>query len=349
MRQQVAIPNSIQQRVSAYNKSNGSNRTSHSPKRPSDYRDSKTNENETFPPRSVTPGRLLVPPNGAATNHRPRQPHIPRNSNPSPLRQQQKQQQQQQQQQQVRSDGNSVVSSGSMAGAADWQQDGDLDHQEQALFEQRLCEDEYGVAVRKINQNGKSNLRYIKCIQVDLQDLDDDGPMSSNRSVSSLSRSSLSFVRGLRSRLRSDRSVSGRSRSERSIERNELRDLDKLLPGAILVKVLTWGKKKDVKLPLERFVAVRKGRTTDRTRKNTCPSTRILSLITNDPYHPSLDIEAPTRVDRDKFARAFAMFLKVPLEAEENRSTRSDFTPSSKRKSYGMIDNLHTKRVLDKN
>jgi hypothetical protein len=333
MRQQVAIPNSIQQRGSAYNKSNEINRTSESPKRPSDYRDSKTNENETFPPRSVTPGRL--PPNGAATNHRPRQPHIPRNSNPSPLRQHQKQQQQQQQ---VRSGGNSVVSSGSMGGAADWQQDGNLDHQEQALFEQRLCDDEYGVAVRKINQNGKSNLRYIKCIQVDLQDLDDDGPMSSNRSVSSLSRGSLSFVRGLRSRLRSDRSVSGRSRSERSvsgrsIERNALRDLDKLLPGATLVKVLTWGKKKDVKIPLERFVAVRKGRTTDRSRKNMVPSTRILSLITNDPYHPSLDIEAPTRVDREKFARAFSIFLKVPLEAEENRSARSDFTPSSKRKS----------------
>jgi hypothetical protein len=244
-----------------------------------------------------------------------------------------------------------VVSSGSMGGAADWQQDGDLAHQEQALFEQRLCEDEYGVAVRKINQNGKSNLRYVKCIQVDLQDLDDDAPMSSNRSVSSLSRGSLSFVRGLKNRLRSDRSVSGRSRSERSLsgrsmERNESRHLEKMLPGAIMVKVLTWGKKKDVRLPLERFVAVRKGRTTDRTRKNMCASSRILSLITNDPYHPSLDIEAPTRVDRDKFARAFAMFLKVPLEAEENRSSRSDFTPSSKRKSVIRDDSkLHTKRV----
>lgn len=289
---------------------------------PSDYRDRKENDKHSFPPRSVTPGQKRAPTNG--TPNSKRQPYASRNSTPSPLGLQRRQ---------VRSDGtNSLVSSGSGA-AADWQQDDGLDLQEQALFEQRLCEDEYGVAVRKINQNGKSSLRYIKCMQVDLQDLDDDGPMSSNRSVGSLSRGSLNFMRGLTSKLRSDRSVSGRSRSERSlsgrsVERNELRDLDKLLPGATLVRVLTWGKKKDVKIPLERFVAVRKGKTTDRTRRNMCTANRILSLITNDPYHPSLDIEAPTRLDRDKFARAFSKFLKVPLDAEENRSTRSDFTPS---------------------
>jgi hypothetical protein len=39
-------------------------------------------------------------------------------------------------------------------------------------------------------------------------------------------------------------------------------------------------------------------------------------LITSDVNHPSLDIEAPTRVDRDKFARAFAKFLRVPLESD---------------------------------
>jgi hypothetical protein len=204
--------------------------------------------------------------------------------------------------------------------------------QEQALFEQRLCDDDYGVAVRKINQNGKSSLRYVKCITVDIQELDDDGPnFSSNRSVSSFSRGSLSFLRGLSSKVRSDRSVSGRSRTDHSVERNELIGLETLLPGSVRVKVLTWGKKKDVKIPLEKFVSIRKGKTTDRTRRNPFASSRILSLITNDPFHPSLDIEAPTRVDRDKFARAFSIFLKVPLEeGAENRSARSDPNPEPK-------------------
>ena len=40
----------------------------------------------------------------------------------------------------------------------------DPDAEEQAMFESRLCEDEYGVAVRKINHNGKSQLRYVKCV-----------------------------------------------------------------------------------------------------------------------------------------------------------------------------------------
>jgi hypothetical protein len=43
----------------------------------------------------------------------------------------------------------------------------------------------------------------------------------------------------------------------------------------------------------------------------------LLSLVTDDANHPSLDIEAPTKLDRDKFARAFAKFLGVPLEGED--------------------------------
>lgn len=225
----------------------------------------------------------------------------------------------------------SVVSQTSASkGGEDDMVSGELDKQDQALFEQRLCDDEYGVAVRKINQNGKANLRYVRCIEVDLIELDDDGPVSSNRSVSSLSRGSLSFVKGLVSRLRSDRSV--KSRSDRSDGRHELSDLANLLPGGTMVKCLTWGKKKGVKIPLERFTCVRQGKTTDRTKRNTSPSSRILSLITNDPYHRSLDIEAPTRLDRDKFVKAFSKFLNVPIETEESRSTRSDFTPSAKGK-----------------
>jgi hypothetical protein len=226
--------------------------------------------------------------------------------------------QQPQQQQHVARD-NFSVGSGSVplpAANADWQwgKRADPDDHEQALFEQRLCDDAYGVAVRKINQNGKSNLRYVKCCMVDFAELEELAT-SSSRSVSSRSR-------GAFSRLRGDR--------ERSEERRGFKsqyDAERTLLNGQKTRVLTWGKKKDVKLPLDKFVCVRKGKTTDRARRNTNPPSRILSLISDDPYHSSLDIEAPTKIDRDKFARAFSKFLNVPLEGDENMSTS---TPQTK-------------------
>eukprot|EP00548_Thalassiothrix_antarctica_P011644 CAMPEP_0194159936 /NCGR_PEP_ID=MMETSP0152-20130528/78112_1 /TAXON_ID=1049557 /ORGANISM="Thalassiothrix antarctica, Strain L6-D1" /LENGTH=1190 /DNA_ID=CAMNT_0038869569 /DNA_START=253 /DNA_END=3826 /DNA_ORIENTATION=+ len=159
------------------------------------------------------------------------------------------------------------------------------DSQEQALFEQRLCEDVYGVAVRKIGHNGKAQLRYVKCISTD--ELDENA--SGGKSVSSLVRS---LTR----------------RRQRSMSSN---DTDQLLGK----KALIWGKKQDSRLLLEKFVAVRKGKTTERTRKNPQSASRLLSLMMNKNL-AALDIEAPTRLDRDKFARAFARFLNVPLECE---------------------------------
>lgn len=166
-----------------------------------------------------------------------------------------------------------------------WTPIAEPDSQEQALFEQRLCEDAYGVAVRKINQNGKSNLRYVKCVT-----LEDGEEISSTKSISGM-------VRSLSRRNRSDRSVTS---NESGKER----------------RALQWGKKKECRVIVEQFTCVRKGKTTERTRRNVQPTSRLLSLITNDANHPSLDIEAPTRVDRDKFARAFAKFLRVPLESD---------------------------------
>lgn len=181
--------------------------------------------------------------------------------------------------------------------------------QEQTLFEQRLCEDVYGVAVRKINQNGKSNLRYVKCIPVDDMSCDASDHRSTTKSVSSL-------VRSL-----SRRTVTDRQR-DRSLERGESGAMDDLESQRNLIplalnsnrrKALVWGKKKDIRLNVDRFVCVRKGKTTERTRRSSQPSSRLLSLITNDANHPSLDIEAPTKLDRDKFAHAFSKFLGVPL------------------------------------
>ena len=172
------------------------------------------------------------------------------------------------------------------AGDFQWTTKSNLEKQEQALFEQRLCEDAYGVAIRKINQSGKSNLRYVKCIV-----LDDGEESVGNRSVGSMVRASFSR----------------RARSDKSVTSNE---------DGKQRKFLVWGKKKDCRVPLARFTGVKKGKTTERTRRNAHPASRLLSLTTNDANHPSLDIEAPTRIDRDKFASAFATFLGIPLDSD---------------------------------
>mmetsp|Transcript_447 Transcript_447/g.679 ORF Transcript_447/g.679 Transcript_447/m.679 type:complete len:1079 (+) Transcript_447:293-3529(+) len=323
MRQPVSIPNAHQRStLNTGGSHNGSD--SNKPKRPSDY---SHRSSGVLSPRNITSGQQVIPLNGGGSSSGINQNKPLSGPRSTPLNPKTEV---------------TVVSqtSGSKGGEEDLGS-GELDQQEQALFEQRLCEDEYGVAVRKINQNGKSNLRYVRCIEVDLMELDDDAPASSNRSVSSLSRGSISFVKGLANRLRSDRSI--RSRSGASVDRNELTDFSNLLPGGTMVKCLTWGKRKGVRIPLERFTFVRKGKTTDRTRRNACPANRILSLVTNDPYHRSLDIEAPTRLDRDKFAKAFAKFLKVPLETEENRSTRSE--PTSKAKDTPLKVEFNSKNV----
>jgi hypothetical protein len=176
------------------------------------------------------------------------------------------------------------------------------------LFEQRLCEDALGVAVRKINQYGKANLRYVKCVNVDELDMH-----RSSRSISS----------------RSAGSWGGRRKSGGASSR------DTPPPSADSEKAkraLVWGKKKDVQVRLDLFTAVRKGKTTDRARRNPSPSSRVLSILTKDKNHPSLDIEAPTRMDRDKFARAFARFLDIPLDLEDSPSVHSaDVTPATLR------------------
>lgn len=224
--------------------------------------------------------------------------------------------------------------------------------QEQILFEQRLCDVNYGVAVRKIHSNGKSQLRYVRCIP--LENIPSEGigsgnqkhnhnhkkphnnhnmslsvpdiskrnnaSSSSSRSVASLmGRISLGSKRQNRhkaSRLESD--------SEHVASMGMSHDATGELAGVAVTEkqkfkqsmALTWGNKKKVVIPLCHFVEVRKGKTTSRTRKNPCHPSKLLSLLTNDKRHGhgSLDIEAPTKLDRDKFAKAFSVFLDIPLK-----------------------------------
>lgn len=192
----------------------------------------------------------------------------------------------------------------------DWVNRSDPESQEQALFEQRLSDDVYGVAVRKIGHNGKSHLRYIKCIPLD--EMDENA--SAGKSVSSLVRS---FTRR-RQRCYSD-------------------DRDQLLGK----KALVWGKKRDSRVPVEKFVAVRTGKTTERTRKNPLHASRLLSLMVTDES-AALDIEAPTRLDRDKFARAFARFLQVPLDAD---SEEGEEEPASRAQTENSLSNKKASRT----
>jgi len=185
--------------------------------------------------------------------------------------------------------------------------------QEQLIFEKRLCEDAEGLAVKKINQNGKTSLRNVRCLPRD----EVVNNMSSRSTRSSSSRSASSWGRHNKNKNNNSQLILKQQR-ETPLSKDKKN------------RVLIWGKKKDVQIPLERFLQVRKGKTTARSKRNTAFRSLVLSLITNDPERPSLDIEAPTKLDRDKFARAFARFLEVPLIEEDNSSA---LTTESRRSS----------------
>jgi kinesin family member C2/C3 len=171
---------------------------------------------------------------------------------------------------------------------------------EQALFEQRLTEDPFGVAIRKINSHGKANLRYVKCITVQPA-ANADVSFSSARSVGSWVQNRFTL------------SAKEAAASARNISTNKS------------YQALVWGKKKDVQVNIQHFKAVAKGKVTEKAKKSLAPSSRIVSLISDDPYHPSLDIEAPTELDRDKFARAFGVFLKCPVHEDAGAKDGKSF------------------------
>jgi len=205
--------------------------------------------------------------------------------------------------------------------------------EEQLLFEQRLCDQGHGVAVRKIHSNGKSQLRFVKCVPIPKEKQKHPGSQKNNSRNHNMSYSlPLSPPTSMReSSSRSVSSLMGRisgagrknkqfynsavdddspksTKTRKSINENEETENLKY------TKALMWGNKKKVIIPLYKFVAVRKGKTNKRTRKNATDASKLLSIVTNDARQGSLDIEAPTKLDRDKFAIAFSVFLKVPLE-----------------------------------
>lgn len=107
-------------------------------------------------------------------------------------------------------------------------------------------------------------------------------------------------------------------------------DHNSLLKEETTSKALSWGKKNVVTVPLHQFVAVKKGKTTERTVRSAAPASRLLSIVTRSKKG-CLDVEAPTRLDRDKFASAFSVFLNVPLEEEkEERDGNNGFDAATR-------------------
>jgi len=248
-----------------------------------------------------------------------------------------------------------------------------LDDEEQYMFEQRLTQDELGVAIRKISHSGKAQLRYVKCIPLrppsssdfDITDRGSSGGppltltnVSRANSLNAVTTNSVGIPSDSISV--SSKSSTGsrflermRSTTASGVIRNQSGRLLKALPGSVGAlstsaadaargssgnddsdnpllqenndkksnRALTWGKKNAVTLSLDKFTCVKKGKCTERTIRNSSPSNRLLSIMCiNDvrgTSSESLDIEAPTKLDRDKFASAFAKFLGVPLLEEE--------------------------------
>ena len=209
--------------------------------------------------------------------------------------------------------------------------------EEQILFEQRLCDEGNGVAVRKIHSNGKSQLRFVKCVPIPKDKISEvhSNPIQTNNMSNSLpptaarqrNVSSARSVTSLLGRIAGRKHKSSiygapvnddspQSQRSKSIHGDNTSINEKRFApdDDMFTRALAWGNKKKVMIPLCKFVAVRKGKTTKRTRRNACEPSRLLSLVTHNNLHGSLDIEAPTTLDRDKFAMAFSVFLKVPLE-----------------------------------
>ncbi len=297
--------------------------------------------------------------------------------------------------------------------------------EEQILFEQRLCDQEIGVAVKKIHSNGKSQLRFVKCVSIPKEKMksiykpysredvgihahayyaaeaaaaaaassssnkrnskkkenhgkntkhphynmshslpspnvytqrmmkDPSSSSSSSKSVTSLMGRIGGMATGRKKKHSSlqhtyDESSPKSQYSKSSYGGNGINsgggdedgsnaatdgptNTSTILPqdDKFYTKALTWGNKKKILIPLCMFVSVRKGKTTKRTKRNGSDASKLLSIMihpkkdagggvhnsgNSSAYHGSLDIEAPTEMDRDKFAKAFSIFLNVPLE-----------------------------------
>eukprot|EP00816_Leptocylindrus_hargravesii_P002965 CAMPEP_0196817104 /NCGR_PEP_ID=MMETSP1362-20130617/58784_1 /TAXON_ID=163516 /ORGANISM="Leptocylindrus danicus, Strain CCMP1856" /LENGTH=1178 /DNA_ID=CAMNT_0042194669 /DNA_START=50 /DNA_END=3586 /DNA_ORIENTATION=+ len=190
--------------------------------------------------------------------------------------------------------------------------------EEQMLFESKLCEDPEGIAIRKIDRFGKAQIRTVKCVPL-LQP-------NQNTSRRSLASRSTGFISSTLSKTAKKKQYVNASKSATdSFYVTTLDDTQNLLNNPRNAKLATcdvirnnrahyalqYGSKHII--PLKAIVAVKLGRQTPRTNLNRGPGGSGCLLSLCGTQESCLDIEAPTRCDRDLFANAFALFLGVPI------------------------------------
>jgi len=186
------------------------------------------------------------------------------------------------------------------------------------LFESKLCEDPEGIAIRKIDRFGKAQIRTVKCVPL----------LQSNQEKSrrSLASRSTGFISSTLSKTTKKKQYVNSSKSATdSFYVTTLDDTQNLLNNPRSAKLATcdvirnnrghyalqYGSKHII--PLKAIIAVKLGRQTPRTNLNRGPGGSGCLLSLCGTQESCLDIEAPTRCDRDLFANAFALFLGVPI------------------------------------
>jgi kinesin family protein C2/C3 len=183
---------------------------------------------------------------------------------------------------------------------------------EQSLFEKRLCEDSISIRIlQEDHLHGTfSQLRNLQCVVLPADEVTtntDGGAKPHSKTATN------SWKHRMRRRSNSDAAAAVTKLSQQSRQRA----LAILEQDSATIRMI----------PLTDIRHVQKGKTTERAKRCAASSHCILSLILNTDSGDtttttttttiSLDMEAPTRVDRDKFARAFATFLQVDV-LEEN-------------------------------
>ena len=210
--------------------------------------------------------------------------------------------------------------------------------EEQLLFESKLLEDEFGIALRKIDRFGRAQLRYVRCVPLSNNNNSNSSNKHSSHHSNNNSNTNKFFYRNKSSTAENHFYVSTLDDTQNLIQRKSQQQQHDKLSINRAQYALTWGSGRHC-IPLTKFQCVKLGRQTPRTRLSKANHTCLLSLCVKHSYTHShsmmskssllssssaidkkeykeeedwksvLDMEAPTRLDRDLFAHAFAQFL----------------------------------------
>lgn len=203
--------------------------------------------------------------------------------------------------------------------------------------------DEQGLIINKIDRHGKAQLRYVRCMSLVAWNKTKKRNFAS-RSTGALNARHAHYFNGSRSTgdfytntLDDTQNLLHTNTNPRPAAPVRNSATGKMNPSEY---VLVWGKHPSHCIPLDRFQCITLGRQTVRTKLSRASHTCLLSLCTTAKQqvpsqssqqqqqssfddgscsrpkqeHASvLDIQAPTKMDRDLFANAFAQFLGINI------------------------------------